>query len=107
PASIARLGGVPIVDNDAPAARMATFSSAVTVTNTSAQTLTYDAVVTRADSGLTIALSPASVTLDPGQTGTFTVTRRVDHAVAPSGAEVAGTIVFSTSIGTAATAVSV
>lgn len=107
PGSVGRLDGVPTLDEDTPAARVATFSSAVTVTNTTAQTLTYQAGVTRADAGLSISFSPAAITLDPGQSGTFTVTRQVDHAVVPSGVEITGTIAFSTTAGSAVATVSV
>jgi subtilisin family serine protease len=98
PSSIARVGGTPLSDVDVPTARFATFSSDLTITNTTAGDLSFTGSFS-GPTGLAVTLTPPSFTVAPGATATVTVSRQVDHTVVASGTEARGTITFSSAQG--------
>ena len=106
PSSIARIGGTPLHDLDVPTSRYGVFASDITLTNTTTSSLTFASAFS-GDTGLTVTLSPPSITVGAGATGTMTVTRRVDHDVVPSGMDARGTITLSSTAGNLALGVAV
>ncbi len=98
PSNIARVGGTPLRDVDVPTGRFATFTSDLTITNTTGQPLAFSGSFAGV-AGLTATLTPASVSIDPGATATVTVARQVDHDVIASGTEARGTITLSSAQG--------
>ena len=98
PSSIARVGGTPLSDVDVPTARFATFSSNLTITNTTAGSVSFTGSFS-GPTGLAVTLTPPSFTVAPGATATVSVSRQVDHDVVASGTEARGTITFSSAQG--------
>jgi len=98
PSQIALVGGTPLRDVDVPTTRFGTFSSNLTITNTTSSTLSFTSSFA-GDAGLTATLSPSSFTVAAGATATVSVTRVVDHDVVASGADAHGTITFSSAQG--------
>src|SRR5262252_3470674 len=86
PSQIARVDGTPLRDLDVPTARFGKFSSNLTITNIGASELTFTGSF-GGDAGLTVALTPPSFTIAPGEKATVIVARQVDHDIVPSGVE--------------------
>jgi hypothetical protein len=106
PSQIARVVGTPLRDVDVPTSRFGTFTSNLSITNTTSGDLTFTASFT-GSAGLSVTFDPPSVTLAAGQTGTIAVTRQVDHDVVPSGAVASGTITLGSAQGNLAVGVQV
>jgi subtilisin family serine protease len=98
PSQIALVGGTPLHDVDTPTTRFGTFSSNLTITNTTTSTLNFTGSFA-GDAGLAVTLAPSSFAVGPGATVPVTVTRQVDHDVIASGVDARGTITFSSAQG--------